>query len=483
MTSTSPATPVSRAVHPALRALATLRELVNGAPVDGTRGPIGSAVLLMAVPTVMEMALEAVLAIVDMFWVSRIGEQAVAVVGVTESLYAPVYALGMGLSIGTTAVVARRIGEADADGAARTASNAIAIACAAGALVAVVGLWQARPLLELLGADSTVASSGTSYARVMLAGSVAVLLLFVLNAASRAAGEPARAMKTLLLANGINVVLAPLLIYGPGPLPAYGVAGAAIATVVSRGLGVAYQLSHLLIGTRSPLRIRRRHWRPQRATLHEISLISSVGVLQVFVMMGSWALVVRIVASFGSAALAGYTVATRVLMFVLFPCWGLASAAAALVGQNLGSGQPERARQSATWASHCNTAYLFVTGLLMAAFSGPIADGFLKAGPAHESAVACLQILGLSLFTYGYGSVMTQAFNGAGDPWTPTLVQVLAFWVIELPIAYMLSHWTPLHERGAFVAIAVGFVALTVSTFVALRSRQWQPSAQEYANV
>ncbi|RYZ09204.1 MAG: MATE family efflux transporter [Myxococcales bacterium] len=449
----------------------------RGEEVDGTRGGLRRAVLLMALPAVIETSMQSLMALVDVFWITRLGDDAVAAAGMTESLYAPVYAVGVGLSIATATAVGRRVGARRTAEASRAAQQALLLAVTLGAVLGVVGWYQGPILLEVLGATRAVQATGASYASWLLAGCGLVLAVFVLNAAVRGAGDPVRASKGLVLANVVNLVLAPVLVYGLGPIPALGLLGAAVASIAGRGAAAAYLLEHLLRG-RGVLRWSSQPSEPGTNAWRELVVIGGASSLQMLITMGSWIIIVRIVASFGSAATAGYTVATRLLTFALFPCWGLASAATSLVAQNLGANRRLRAKASAALATRYCVVYLLATGLPLALLSEVLLRPFLPDGASRESATWGLRILGAGLFSYGYGCVMVQGFNAARDPWVATWIQFLAFWVIELPIAFALAHFTPLRERGAFVAIVAGFAALTLLTARATRTRPWRAAGE-----
>ena len=440
---------------------------------DYTKGPVGRSILLLAVPMVLEMAMESVFAIADIFYVSRLGAEAVATVGLTESLLAVVYALAMGLGIGATAVVARRIGEKDAEGAARAAAQAITVALLISVVLGAAGVALAPTLLRLMGASPEVIATGLGYTRVMLGGEATIIVLFVVNAVFRGAGDAAIAMRVLWLANLVNIALAPVLIFGPGPLPALGVTGAAIATTIGRGTGAALALWHLFRpGGR--VRVERRHLVPNVRLMGQIARLSSSASLQMLIGTASWIGLVRIIAEFGSAALAGYTVGIRVVVFALLPSFGLSNAAATMVGQALGAKDPERAERAVWKAGFYNLCFLGVVGLVFVLFAEPIVGVFTRDPAVAPYGVACLRIVAAGFLFYAYGMVLTQSFNGAGDTWTPTVLNLAVFWMFEIPLAYVLANTLGMGPVGVFWAIAIAFSVLAVASALVFRRGRWK---------
>ncbi|HVR60616.1 MAG TPA: MATE family efflux transporter [Polyangia bacterium] len=473
-----PAPPPERppAAQPAEGARATfalLREALRGSRRDLTKQPIGQAIFLLAVPMIAEMIMESVFAVVDIFWVSKLGPDAVAAVGLTESMLVIIYALAMGLSMGAAAVVARRIGEGNPEGASRAAVQAIVIGLLLAAAVGSLGAWLAPHLLLVMGASPAVIAMGGGFTRTMLGGSVTVMLLFLINAAFRGAGDAAISMRTLWLANGINIVLGPFLIFGWGPFPRMGVMGAAVATTIGRGTGVLFQLRALARG-RGRLGVRRAHLRIDRAVMRSILRISRSGIVQSLIGTASWVGLVRILSTFGSTALAGYTIAVRVVLFALLPSWGLANAAATLVGQNLGAGHPERAEVAVWRAARYNTVLLTLVGVLFVAGAHVIVGGFSPEAGVVAVGARALRIVGLGFPFYAVGMVMTQAFNGAGDTRTPTLINLFCFWLWEIPLAYVLAKPIGLGPTGVFIAIAVAFSTIAVVAGVLFHRGGWK---------
>ncbi|HXI58748.1 MAG TPA: MATE family efflux transporter [Polyangia bacterium] len=450
-----------------------LREALRGSRRDLTKQPLGRAIFLLAIPMVAEMIMESVFAVVDIFWVSKLGPDAVATVGLTESMLVVVYALAMGLSMGAAAVVARRTGEQNRDGAARAAVQAIIIGLGLAATVGVTGAVLAPHLLTAMGASPAVVATGAGFTRMMLGGSVTVVLLFLINAAFRGAGDAAVAMRTLWLANSINIVLGPFLIFGWGPFPRMGVVGAAIATTIGRGTGVLFQLRSLARG-RGRLGVRRQHLRVDAEVMRTILRISRSGIVQAMIGTTSWIGLVRILSTFGSTVLAGYTIAVRVVLFALLPSWGLANAAATLVGQNLGAGQPERAEKSVWQAARYNTFLLGAVGVLFVAFGGAIVSGFSPDAGVVWYGSRALRIVAAGFPFYAVGMVMTQSFNGAGDTRTPTLINLFCFWLWEIPLAYVLAVPAGFGPTGVFVAIAVAFSTMAVVAGIWFRRGNWK---------
>jgi putative MATE family efflux protein len=451
----------------------SVRDALRGVPHDYTSGPIGRAILMLAVPMVLEMAMESIFAVTDVFFVSRLGADAVATVGLTESLLTVVYALAMGLAIGATAVVARRIGEKDPERAAESAVQAIVLALLVSVVLGVAGVLLAPRLLAAMGASPGVLASGTTYARVMLGGEVSVITLFVVNAIFRGAGDAAIAMRVLWLANAINILLGPCLIFGLGPFPALGVTGAAVATTLGRATGAAFAIWRL---TRSDSRVAvsRRHVRLNLPVMAQIAAIGRSGALQSLIGTASWIGLVRIVSTFGSMALAGYTIGIRVVLFALLPSWGLSNAAATMVGQALGAKDPSRAEQAVWRTGWYNLAFLGAVGVLFVAGAPWIVSLFTHDAAVAASASACLRIVASGFLFYAFGMVLVAAFNGAGDTRTPTLLNLAIFWAFEIPLAWALAKPLGLGPTGVYVSIAVAFSVMAVVAGVLFRRGAWK---------
>src|SRR5580765_1172572 len=432
----------------------SIREALRGSQQDFTTGSLNRAILLLAIPMVLEMVLESLFAVVDVFWVGRLGAEAVATVGLTESLLSLVFAIGLGLSLSTTAMVARRIGEKDPAGAAVAGVQAIAIGLAVSVLVGVPCLFFAPNLLRMMGASPQILAVGTGYARIALGGSGAIMLLFLNNAIFRGAGDAAIAMRLLWVSNIINLVLDPCLIFGLGPFPRLGVTGAALATFTGRSIGVMYQFYRLFKGTER-IRVLARQIRIHVEVLWRLVRVSLTGILQFAIAHTSWIGLVRIVSTFGAAALAGYTIAIRIVIFVILPSWGLSNAAATLVGQNLGAGKPDRA-EAAVWRTGLyNVLFLGAVGVFFILFAEPAVRLFTHDSEVIPLAASCLRILSYGNIGYAYGMVMLQAFNGAPDTVTPTVVNFFGFWLLEIPLAYWLAIPLRLHSNGVFYAIVI----------------------------
>ncbi len=454
---------------------ATLREAIRGSSLDYTTAPIGRCIVMLAVPMVMEMAMESIFVVADVFWVAHLGANAVATVGLTESMLTLVYSLAMGVSIGATALVARRIGEADSEGAARAGVQSIALGVIVSLLIGVFGGWNASHLLRLMGASDEVVTTGSTYARVMFGGNATIILLFLINAVFRGAGDAAIAMRVLWLGNAINIVLGPCLIFGPGPFPALGVTGAAVATNIGRGTAVLVQLLTL---TRWSTRVRvaRRHLGLEASAMGTVLRLSGSGTVQILIATASYVALVRILSHFGSAALAGYTIGIRLIVFALLPSFGISNAAATMVGQNLGARKPDRAEKAVWTAAFYNLIFLGVVGIVFLAGADLIVSLFTSDSTIASYAVSCLRIVSLGFVFYAYGMVITQSFNGAGDTWTPTMINLLVFWAIELPLAWTLSHGG-LGARGVFVALATCYSLLAVVSAVMFRRGRWKTKA------
>ena len=440
----------------------SLWEAVRGSHQDYTSGSLNRAILLLAVPMVLEMVLESLFAVVDVFFVGRLGANAVATVGLTESLLSLVFAVGIGLSLSTTAMVARRTGEKDPEGAAIAGVQAIVLGLITSLSIGIPCFVYAPQLLRLMGASQEIISTGSGYARIALGGSGAILMLFLNNAIFRGAGDAAIAMRLLWVSNLINLVLDPCLIFGLGPFPRLGVTGAALATFTGRSIGVAYQFYRLATGTER-IRILARQMRVNVKVLLRLVRVSLTGILQFAIAHTSWIGLVRIVSTFGAAAVAGYTIAIRIVVFVILPSWGLSNAAATLVGQNLGAQKPERAEQAVWRTGFYNMLFLGSVGVFFIFLATSIARLFTQDPVVVPLAATCLRIISYGNIGYAYGMVMLQAFNGAGDTVTPTIVNFFGFWLLEIPLAYWLAVPRNWQSQGVFwaIVIAEGFIAAT----------------------
>jgi putative MATE family efflux protein len=454
----------------------TIRAAIRGAHHDYTSGPIGRAIILLAVPMVLEMVMESTFAVVDIFWLAHVGPNAVAAAGLTESMLTLVYTTAMGLSIGVTAMVARRIGEKNPAGAAEAAVQGIALGVMTAVIIAVLGALFAPRLLALMGATPEVIALGQNYTRIMLGGNLVIVLLFLINAIFRGAGDAAIAMRVLWLANWINIILGPLLIFGIGPFPKLGLTGAAIATTIGRGTGVLYQL-YRLWRRDGRVVIQRDQIALKPPVMRTLLRLSGTGTFQVFIGMASWIGLTRINASFGPEALAGYTIAIRIIIFALLPAWGLANAGATMVGQSLGAGKPERGEQAVWRAATYNVVFLGIAGLVFIAFANPIAHLFTDDPVVGGTAAACLRIISYGYLFYAYGMVLTNAFNGAGDTWTPTWLNLFCFWLWEIPLAWTLARHFNLGPRGVAWAVTIAFSTLALASAILFRRGTWKLKA------
>jgi putative MATE family efflux protein len=451
----------------------SIREALRGSHQDFTTGSLNRAILLLAIPMVLEMVLESLFAVVDVFWVGRLGADAIATVGLTESLLSLVFAVGLGLSLSTTAMVARRIGEKDPHGAAVAGVQAIVLGLGVSLAIGLPCFFLAPGLLHLMGASPQVVAVGGGYARIALGGSGAILMLFLNNAIFRGAGDAAIAMRLLWVSNIINLILDPCLIFGWGPFPKLGVTGAALATFTGRSIGVGYQFYRLWRGSKR-IRILTRHIRINLAVLLRLVRVSLTGILQFAIAHTSWIGLVRIVSIFGSAALAGYTIAIRIVIFVILPSWGLSNAAATLVGQNLGAKRPERAETSVWRTGFYNMVFLGVIGVAFIVFAEPIVRLFTHDANVVPLAASCLRIISYGNIGYAYGMVMLQAFNGAGDTVTPTIVNFFGFWLLEIPLAYFLAIPMHLQARGAYISIVAAECFIAGVSIVLFKRGRWK---------
>ncbi len=452
---------------------AHVRSSVRGEHHDYTDGPVGTSLLLLAIPMVLETLMESLFAVCDVFFVSRLGADAVATVGLTESMLTILYALAMGLSIGATATVARRIGEKDPDGAARAAVQAIGLGLVVSLAIGVGGVVAAPTLLRAMGATPSIVETGSTYARVMLGGNATVVMLFLVNAVFRGAGDAAIAMRVLWLANALNIILGPCLVFGLGPFPELGVTGAAVATNIGRGTGVLFQLWSLTRPGRR-VRVEARHLALDLSVMRGIWRLSSTGVFQILISTSSWVFLVRILSAFGSVVVAGNTIGIRLIIFAILPAWGLANAAATMVGQALGANKPERAAQAAWMAAGYNTVFLAVISATFFALAWPIVGIFTTDPEVARHAVACLRTVGFGFVLFGLGMTLSSALNGAGDTWTPTWINLGAFWCFEIPLAYYLARVAGWGSEGVYYAITIAFGAHALVSAWVFRRGGWK---------
>ena len=452
---------------------ADIKASIAGNDQDFTEGKLGRAILLLSIPMVLEMAMESVFAIVDIFFVSRLGADAVATVGITESLITIVYAIGIGLSMGTTAMVARRIGEKDKIGASKSAVQAIIVGFLVSLPISLIGIFYAKDLLRLMGAEPVIVETMYAYTSIMIGGNVVIMLLFVINAIFRGAGDAAISMRVLWLANGLNIILDPILIFGIGFIPAFGVKGAAIATVIGRGIGVLYQL-YLLSKNQTRVSIIKETLVLQWDIMKRLIRLSLGGIGQFIIATSSWIGLVRILAEFGSITVAGYTIAIRIFIFSILPSWGMSNAAATLVGQNLGANKPERAEKSVWTTAGVNMVFLALVGITFYIFAEWLIALFSTDPEIIRIGAQCLRIISYGYLAYAFGMIIIQAFNGAGDTTTPTIINFICFWLIEIPLAYLLALEFGFKQDGVFYAIVIAETLLGVIGFLIFRKGNWK---------
>lgn len=447
---------------------------LRGEDYDYTQGSIKQAIVLLAIPMILELSLESVFAVVDMFFVGKLGEKAIATVGLTESVISIIYSIAIGLSTAATAMVARRIGEKNEDEAAHAGMQSLVLALIMTVLLSIPGMIFAPNILRMMGAAPDVVREGAVFTRIMLGGSLVIILLFLINGIFRGAGNAAMAMRSLWIASLANIILCPLLINGYGPFPQMGLAGAAIATTIGRGIGVSYQIYHLLKGS-SSIHIRRRHFRIDLPVIKGLVNISWPATLQFLIGSGSWIVLAALVANTGgTSASAGYQVAMRNVVFFILPAWGLSNAAATLVGQNLGANQPERAEKSVVLSARYNAIFMSGVTLLFVLFAAPIISIFTKDPDVQRTGAQALRIIGTGYIFYGIGMVMIQALNGAGDTKTPTMINFVCFWLFQIPLAFLLAKWLGLGATGPFIAIPVAETAIAIAAYVFFKKGKWK---------
>jgi putative MATE family efflux protein len=450
-----------------------LRDSVVGTRHDFTEGSIGRAIMLLAIPMVLEMSMESLFGIVNVFWVSHLGADSIAAVGLTESLLTLVFAVAMGLSMATTAMVARRIGEKDPAGAAVAAVQSIIIGFVFSLPIAIAAITYMPVLLRLMNASPSIIEVGTGYGTIILGGNMVIMLLFLNNAIFRGAGDASIAMRSLWVANAVNLVLDPCFIFGVGPFPKLGVTGSAVATTIGRGLGVCFQLYVLMRGG-GRVQIERRQVRLDPQVMLRLLRVSIGGMLQFLVATASWLGLVRIVAIFGGAALAGYTIALRIIIFAILPSWGMSNAAATLVGQNLGAGKPERAERSVWVTGFCNMVFLGLVTIVFVVFARPLINIFTTDPDVVPYGIDALRYISYGYVFYAYGMVMVASFNGAGDTTTPTLINLGCYWLFQIPLAYTLALPLGMGARGVFMAICIAESTIAVVGMLIFRRGKWK---------
>lgn len=449
------------------------REALNGEEKEYTSGSINRAIFMLSIPMILEMSMESLFALADAFFVSRLGTNAIATVGLTESMLFLVYSLAIGISMAATAVVARRIGEKNKDGAAHAGMQALYLGIAISILIGIAGIIFAKDLLTLMGASEELVAENYMYTTILLGSNIVILLLFLINGIFRGAGDASIAMRSLWLANMLNIVLDPLLIYGLGPIPGFGLKGAAIATAIGRGTGVCYQVYHLYKGKGS-IKILRKHIGLDFPIIKNLLRLAAGGTAQFLIASASWIFLVRIIAKFGSDAIAGYTIGIRMISFTILPAWGMSNAAATLVGQNLGAGQPERAERSVWRTAFFNTIFLVAVAVVFFTTAQWVIGLFSTDPMVIKYGVQCLRFVCMGYFFYGYGMVLAQAFNGAGDTKTPTFINLFGFWVFQIPFAYVMANSLGLGPKGVFLAIAAAESAMAVAAMLIFRRGKWK---------
>jgi len=450
-----------------------IKQAISGTPQDFTQGSIRKAVFMLAIPMILEMMMESVFALVDIFFVGKISTSAVATVALTESVVTLVYGIAIGLSMAATATVARRVGEKNNEAAAKAAVQAILLGFVFTAVISLSGFIFAKDILRLMHADSEVIANGVNYTRIIFGGSLVIMLLFLINGIFRGAGDAAMAMKSLWIANICNIILCPAFIYGLGPFPQLGLTGAAVATTTGRGIGVLYQSWHLFKG-KGVLHIKKAYFTPDFPLLKSLFNIAWVGSVQFLIGSASWIILARIIAEFGNDVIAGYQVAIRILIFFLLPAWGMSNAAATLVGQNLGAQQPKRAEQSVWKTAKYNAIFMLIVTLLFYLFASPIVRFINKDPIAEEVAIKALGIISLGYVFYGVGMVMISALNGAGDTKTPTYINLFCFWAFQVPLAYVLSFVLKLGPKGVFLAIVLAEALITLIAIFLFTKGKWK---------
>lgn len=455
------------------RARAFVRESLSDNETDFTVGPIGRALGLLAIPMMLEMAMESIFAVVDIAFVSRLGTDAIAAVGLTEAMITVLYAIAIGLGMGVTAMVSRRIGAKEPDAAARVTGQAILVGGVLAVAIGIYGVKYAPDLLRMMGASDEVVATGKGFTAMLLGGSASILYLFLLNAAFRGAGDAPVALRSLTLANAINIALDPCLIFGLGPFPELEVTGAAVATTIGRGIGVIY-LTYYLFRGKGRLRFGARHLKPVPALMLGMIRISIGGIGQFLISTSSWIAIMRVVALYGSAPVAAYTIALRLIEFALLPAWGLGNAAATLVGQNLGAGKPERAERSVWRAAKYNAFFMASIGVIMIVLAPQIVILFSSEPDVIRYGTSCLRILGVGYPMYAVGMIIIQALNGAGDTTTPSVMNFICFWLLQIPLAYWLATSAGLGPNGVFTAIVIAESVLTVLGVLVFRKGKWQ---------
>jgi putative MATE family efflux protein len=448
---------------------------IRGEEQDYTTLDLRRAVILLSIPMMLELALESVFAITNIFFVNRLGTHAVSVVGLTESVITLVYSVAIGLSSAATAIVARRVGEKNFSGASHAGAQSILLATVVAFLLGIPGYLFSERILSLMGAEPEAIASASGYTRIIFAGNLVIVLLFLINGIFRGAGKPAVAMKSLWLGNAVNIVLDPLLIFGLGPIPGIGIEGAAVASVIGRGTGVIYQCIQLR-NTAGTLQFHASQFVPDWKIIRSLVNIAWPATFQFIIASASWIVLAALVAKHGSEASAGYQTAIRLVVFFILPAWGMSNAVATLVGQNLGAGLPLRAEQSVWITCRYNAAFMAFVTVFLLFFSEPLAGFFIPDAQTEQLgyATAALRIISSAYIFYGIGMVLTQAFNGAGDTVTPTWIYFFAFWLFQIPLAFLFHHYSDLGATGIFIAVPVAETLLAIAIFIFFRKGKWK---------
>ena len=453
--------------------LSNVFEAVSGTEQDFTEGRLSRAILLLSIPAVLEMIMESVFVIADIFFVSKLGADSVATVGITESLVTIIYAISIGLGTATTSMVSRRIGEKNPDAASRAAFQAILTGLVVSTVIAIPGAIFAEKLLGLMGASEPIIENMSGYTKIMLGGNVVIMMLFIINAIFRSAGDAAVAMKVLWIGNIINIILDPCFIFGLGPFPHMGVTGAAIATNIGRGTAVLVQFYLLFFGKKR-IRLSLYHLSVDFKVMLKLLQLSFGSIGQNLISTTSWVVLVRIISIFGSEVVAGYTIAIRIIGFTILPSWGISNASATLVGQNLGAKKPERAERAVWVTGWVNMVLLGVIGLILVLFPEPFIRLFISNENVIKSGVLGLRIISIGFIAYGLGMVLVNSFNGAGDTSTPLKINIFAFWLVEIPLAWFLALKAGLNEEGVFIAIVVAESLMTLVAWLVFRRGKWK---------
>ena len=466
--------PLQTATYKVSRVFGFIIDALKGEQQDYTKGSLRKAVIMLAIPMIIEMGMESVFAVVDLFFVGKLGKHAISTVGLTESVLTIVYSIAIGMSMAATAIVARRVGEKNPEGAASAAMQSMLVSVVVILIASIAGMVYAADILKLMGAEEETLKMGVPYTRIMMGSSVIIMLLFLINGIFRGAGDASIAMKSLTIANLCNIILCPLLINGLGPIPALGLTGAALATTIGRGIGVLYQLFHLFNG-KSIVQLSKASFKAEWDVIKSVVNIAWPATLQFVIASCSWIFLAQLVAQTGhSAASAGYQTALRIIMFFILPAWGVSNAAATLVGQNLGAKNELRAEQAVLKTAKYNAVFMAVVSLFFFTLSDGIVSLFVQQEEVQKIATTALRIISSGYIFYGIGMVMINAFNGAGDTKTPTVINIFCFWLFQIPLAYLLAKYFALGPTGVFIAIPVAETLITITAFILFRKGKWK---------